>query len=226
MDSAKPDDELTPAGATSPHKGWYSRGYLPHIDQPGLIQAITFRLADSLPRVKREELADKRYPPQVVRARMQALIDQGMGTCVLRDPRAADAVEESLFYHDGTDYHLLAWVVMPNHVHVLVETLHGIPLPRIVRQWKTYTARTINAAFGRSGPLWQSDYYDRFIRDQRHLGRATIYIHANPVMARLVEEPAQWPHSSARFVEALGATYHVPYEHDEGSEGDSDPGPI
>jgi len=204
----------------SPHKGWYSRGYLPHIDQPGLIQAITFRLADSLPRAKRDELEARNEAPDAARARLHAALDRGLGSCVLWDARAASAVEESLLYHDGEHYHLLAWVVMPNHVHVLVETLYGIPLPRIVRQWKTYTARTINAIYGRSGPLWQSDYYDRFIRDQRHLGRATLYIHANPVMAGLVDEPALWPHSSARFVEALDATYHVPYEQSAGSAGD------
>jgi REP element-mobilizing transposase RayT len=222
MDSMSLGEDGHEVEGVSPHKGWYSRGYLPHIDQPGLIQAITFRLADSLPRAKQDELKARDEAPDAARARLQAALDRGLGSCVLRDARAASAVEELLLYHDGEHYHLLARVVMPNHVHVLAETIHGVPLPRIVRQWKTYTARIINAIYGRSGPLWQSDYYDRFIRDQRHLGRATLYIHANPVIAGLVDDPAMWPHSSARFVEALEATYHVPYEQSDGSEADCD----
>ena len=75
----------------SPHKGWYSRGYLPHIDQPGLIQAITFRLADSLPRAKRDELEARNEAPDAARARLHAALDRGLGSCVLWDARAASA---------------------------------------------------------------------------------------------------------------------------------------
>ena len=90
------------------HKGWYSRGYLPHWDQPGVVQAVTFHLADSLPlhllnpgRVPEDEQAAQR-------ARVQHVLDSGWGGCVLADPRVAAVVEDSLLFGDGSRYVLLA----------------------------------------------------------------------------------------------------------------------
>ncbi len=197
---------------TATPKGWYSRHYLPHFDQPGLVQAITFRLADSLPRAlvtSRERLgaalADNR-------AHMHALLDRSLGSCALWDPRCAQLVEDALLYHDSERYRLLAWVVMPNHVHVLIETLPPVSLHRIVATWKSYTARRINELLERSGPFWQSDYYDRYIRDEDHLARAVAYVHNNPVAAGLVARPVDWQWSSVRRLVGLDATFHEPYE--------------
>ena len=110
-------------GGPSAHRGWHSRGYLPHLDEPGRIQAITFRLADSLPRRLIESWADElaRMPPNQARTeqakRVADALDSGLGACWLRQPELADIVETALMYFDGVRYHLLAWCVTPNHVH-------------------------------------------------------------------------------------------------------------
>ena len=195
------------------HKGWYSRGYLPHRDEAGVVQAITFHLADSLPLSLLGSAQESKGEGSAQRARVQRLLDQGWGGCVLSDPRAATIVEDALLYGDGHKYSLLAWVVMPNHVHVLFELVEAGSLPRIVQAWKGLTAKRINAALARTGTLWYRDYCDRYIRDERHLGNATLYVHRNPVRAGLVERAEDWRFGSARLVEALGATYHVPYAH-------------
>ena len=84
---------------------------------------------------------------------------------------------------------------MPNHVHVLIEVMPGHPLLRIVHAWKSYTAKAISRIVGKRA-IWQPDYWDRAIRDERHYGRAIAYIEENPVRAGLVEAAARWPWSS------------------------------
>lgn len=173
------------------HRGWHSRGYLPHLDNPGLVQSITFRLADSLPAG-----AARRTAPQAVRRReVEAALDAGYGHYALKAPGAAKVVEDALLHFDGIRYRLLAWTVMPNHVHVLIETLPGYPVPALVHSWKSYTAHRIRPGRGR---FWQPDYWDRFIRDDAHLATAIRYIEANPVTAGLCMASADWPFGSAR----------------------------
>ena len=86
---------------------------------------------------------------------------------------------------------------MPNHVHVLIATIEGMRLGDIVRCWKTYSARLINEACGRDGPLWEEDYHDRYIRDEDHLHSARAYIRNNPVKAGLCKRAEDWPWGSA-----------------------------
>ena len=132
------------------------------------------------------------------RTKMEAYLDRGLGKCELRDPRAAAAVEENWLHRDGQDYRLLAWVVMPNHVHLLVEIWQK-PMAELLQGWKGYTARRINRVLGRRGKLWQDDYWDRYIRDEAHYRKVVRYIELNPVKAGLAKTPEQWPFSSARF---------------------------
>ena len=87
---------------------------------------------------------------------------------------------------------------MPNHVHVLIEPAR-MPLPDIVQGWKSVTARQANRLLRRQGAFWMRDYYDRYIRDARHLYLARRYIWLNPVTAGLCREPADWKWSSARL---------------------------
>ena len=102
---------------------------------------------------------------------------------------------------DGSRYRLLAWCVMPNHVHVLIEPVET--LPKIVQSWKSYTGRWAlahNAELGLGVPggrFWMRDYWDRYIRDQRHLDAVVAYIHRNPVIAGLCDRPEEWMWSSA-----------------------------
>ncbi|HEY1121122.1 MAG TPA: transposase [Haloferula sp.] len=185
------------------HKGWHSRGYLPHLDAPGEIQALTFRLKDAVPEKVidrwRSELA---HDPDSSRERkLRVLIsryeDAGHGSCLLRQDAHARTVQESLFHADGLRYRLLEWCVMPNHVHVLIQPVEGMPLGQIVRTWKTYSAKMMNAAEGTSGSVWAEDYHDRYIRDLDHLLNARLYIRNNPMKAGLCEAPEAWRWSSA-----------------------------
>ena len=184
-----------------PSKGWHSRGYLPHLDVPGLLQVITFHLADSMPReTLRRLMAETEKRDIERRRRLEELLDAGHGACWLRRPAIGATVEQALLSGDGERYRLLAWVVMPNHVHLVIETFQDAPLASVVKGWKGATAHTANALLGRSGAFWEREYYDRYIRDDAHLAAAVRYIHRNPVKAGLVQRPEDWPFSSARFL--------------------------
>ena len=95
-------------------------------------------------------------------------------------------------------YQLHAWVIMPNHVHVIFEP--QIAMPRIMRWLKGRTARVANRILGRTGaPFWQDESYDHWIRSANELQDVIAYVESNPLKAGLVEATEQWPWSSARF---------------------------
>lgn len=169
------------------------------------MQFITFRLADSLPeevlsRLIQEEIDDVSRHKQI-----EQLLDAGHGACWLEHPSVADIVENALLHGDGARYRLLAWCVMPNHIHALIETNSAYPVSKIVQGWKSYTARLINKHLERSGSVWMRDYFDRYIRDDHHLAAVIAYIHNNPVKAGLVSREQDWLHSSARTGAPIGA---------------------
>ena len=182
---------------------WRSRGYLPHFDQPGGVQAVTFRLVDSLPRefldrCERELAAFPAKERQTEREkRLAAMLDRGAGECHLRDPRVAETVEDALLYFDVERYRLLCWCVMPNHVHTMIEILPGHPLEKVLHSWKSFTSKEANRILNREGSFWQREYHDRFIRDGDHFRWACFYIEGNPVKAGLVKEAEEWRWSSA-----------------------------
>jgi len=176
-------------------KGWHSRGYLPHFDSAETIQFVTFRLADSLPRHVIEGL---RLPEESLQAFDQEL-DAGRGACWLRKPEIASLVEEALLQSDGDRYRLLAWCLMPNHVHVVIEMGGNVSLSIILKSWKSFAARRANAELGRSGSFWHADYFDRYMRSEDHLNRTIEYVEQNPVKAGLARMAADWAWSSARF---------------------------
>jgi REP element-mobilizing transposase RayT len=187
-------------------KGWYTRGYLPHFDKPGTIQMITFRLGDAMPASLRSEweaflsIQEEREK----RIKLEAYLDLGRGECVLRRPSVAKMLEETLLRFNEQRYRMCAWVVMPNHVHALVE-LWDIPMGALLKAWKGASARAINQELGRAGELWQREYWDRYIRDADHYAKARHYIEWNPVKAGLVCEPQNWPHGSASRIADLPA---------------------
>jgi len=223
---------------------------------------VTFHLADSLPKEVLARIAGEvaalPEEEQAVeqRKRAEAWVDAGHGSCVLRVPVVARKVEEALLFFDGERYRMIAWVVMPNHVHALFEPVNGWTVAKIVASWKKFTARVIcgyrreggeeianreigvprvkrktadrgmgvprggeeeeadrgmggsfpgnaNLLIGRAGNadrVWHREFWDRYIRDERHLALAVAYIHGNPVKAGLVEQPEEWPWGSARRV--------------------------
>ena len=178
--------------------------HLPHWRQDGATYFVTFRLCDSLPQEKLRELAvcrsewDRLHPrphndgalqqlSREVMQRIEAWLDQGMGSCVLRDSAAAAEVASAMRYFDGSRYELACHVVMSNHVHAIVRPLvdDDDPLEIVLKSWKGYTARQINQRLGRRGQLWQREGFDRIIRDEEHLYRCIQYIGSNPVKAGL-----------------------------------------
>jgi putative DNA methylase len=194
---------LPDSSATDRHRGWYTRGYLPHFDAPGAVQSVTYRLADALPAevLMRMEHDLAALPPDHratdLRRRIDAYLDAGHGCCLLQDARCARVVIAAWRHFDGVRYDLGPWVVMPNHVHCMVRIHPGHPLPDIVRGWKHFTAVAINRLLGLRGRLWQPDFWDRCIRDQDHAERAAAYILDNPVRAGLAPGRHAWPWSSA-----------------------------
>jgi REP element-mobilizing transposase RayT len=191
------------------HKFWHSRGYLPHCDTPGLLQSITYRLSDSLPDAVLNRLLHEECDEVNLIKRIEKYLDAGHGECWLRQPAAAKIVEDALLHGDGQRYRLLSWCVMPNHVHVLIETHSDYAIPKIVQGWKSYTAKRINQLLGRTGTVWMRDYFDRYIRDDQHLNAVIAYIHSNPIKAGLVLRSQDWLHSSARLAELNTGTAGV-----------------
>ena len=202
--------------------GWHERGYLPHCDFSGLVQFVTFRLADSMPASRRgewehllaiEDLREKRI-------KLEEYLDRGAGECHLRDPRIAKLCEEALRFFHGERYELLAWCVMANHVHVLVH-LWQTPLVKMVQSWKRHVATQAEAYLAeRRSPTrrvlaedtnaparraalqtlrWEREYWDTFMRNEAQEKTAVRYIENNPVKAKLCRAPAEWLFSSARF---------------------------
>jgi putative DNA methylase len=181
---------------------WHSRGYIPHWEAGEIPQAITFRLADSLPAavLKRWEVELAQLPEDEAvakrRARIERVLDSGHGDAALHDPAISLFVENALLHFDAVRYHLHAWVIMPNHVHVIITAIGNHTISAIVHSWKSFTANKANALLGRRGAFWAKEYFDRAIRDDRHYANALGYFAMNPVKAGLCKEPQEWRFSS------------------------------
>ena len=111
--------------------------------------------------------------------------DNGYGACYLKDERIARLVIDALKKNDEILYLLHCWCVMPNHVHVLIELLGESRVVDIVQQWRSYTAHEANKLLNRKGVFWMKDYYDRYIRDEKHYQDVRRYIDRNPTKAGL-----------------------------------------
>ena len=180
--------------------GWHERGYLPHCDYPGLVQFVTFRLSDSMPCSRRHEwehllfIEDSRER----RSRLEEYLDRGMGECLLRDERLARVVEASVLYGHEQQYEILAWCLMPNHVHVLVHVWRT-PLAKLLQSWKSFSAGRVNELMTRTGAFWEPEYWDTFMRDDEQERKAIRYIENNPLKAKFCRLAVDWKFSSARF---------------------------
>ncbi len=196
------------AEAKRGYRGWQERGYLPHRDEPGLVQFISFHLADSYPTALRAEWemllqveADLERHRQ-----LEAYLDKGRGACHLREPAIVGLVDAAFRFYHGKHYDLRAWVVMPNHVHALFKVT-ATPLGKIVKQFKEYTAREANKLLKRRGQFWAEDCWDTYMRDAEHELKTRRYIENNPVKASLAQTPKDWPWSSARFRDENGVLH-------------------
>lgn len=184
--------------------GWHQRGYLPHFDAPGVTQFVTFQLSDSFPVRRHPEFeAILKEEDVAKRKKLELWLDRGYGKCWLRKPTIAKLTQGVLRELDGNSYKLQAWVIMPNHVHLVVDVWE-VPLVKLIHYWKGKSSREANKLLGRRGPFWQEDYFDTLIRDGAHSKRAVRYTEQNPVKACLAKTPHDWQWSSAPHQDEYG----------------------
>ncbi|NOQ87988.1 MAG: transposase [Gammaproteobacteria bacterium] len=91
----------------------------------------------------------------------------------------------------------LSWVVMPDHLHWLIQLNDKYDLPAVVKRFKAMSALSINQHLNRTGQVWQKAYYDRSLRQEDDVKQVSRYIVANPLRAGLVENIGDYPHWDA-----------------------------
>ena len=189
-------------------------GDLPHWEQPGATYFITFRTADSMPRTvverwrrerddwltrqsgiaadlpwhkKLKMLEDERQHQfnRLFRHKFEQQLDRGMGECPFVDAELARIIADSLTHFDGERYHLGDFIVMPNHVHVLVCLFPEFRLLKQCYSWKHYMATEVNKIRGGDGPLWQTESFDHLVREPGQFRKFQRYVGENPVKAGL-----------------------------------------
>ena len=175
---------------------------LPHWEQPGATYFITFRTADSLPQEHVRSLKEQRelwlklhpfpwsitdYQDYVAHlfSSLDNLLDNGYGSCALRQPEVSKILVDSLLHFDGIRYHLDDFVVMPTHVHILALLKPGYSLRQILHSWKSFTAGEINRHLGTKGTFWLDESFDRIVRNWEDLEHYRAYIRNNPTKAGL-----------------------------------------
>lgn len=180
------------------------RDKLPHVRQENVAYFVTFRLSDSLPAERGAEL--RRQRDQWIKAnplphteeqrdkyrgiwtaRIERLLDAGYGACVLRDPDCREILEASLRHDDAVRYQLGEFVIMPNHVHLLVHVPGGQELGDIVKAWKSISARGIGRRLRKPGSYWMDEYFDHGVRSAESLEKFVQYIRKNPSNLRAGE---------------------------------------
>ena len=206
----------------------YDHGILPQGRQTGCTYFVTFRLADSIPRKVLEEIeherrlwlrargidpddlnwkqrlsrlpiVDQRLYERLVGKLVNKSLDECHGTCVLRDPSLGSKVAESLVHFHEIRIFTGDFVVVPNHVHVLLTPCNGYELEDVLHSIKSFTANEINRALNKNGALWQRESYDHIVRDLEQLHAYKDYIAANPSKARL--RSGEFVHSQAEYRE-------------------------
>ena len=180
---------------------------LPHWEQPGATYFLTFHLADSLPAGRLAEWREERerwlrwnpqpWTPAQEReyherfsGAIERWLDEGHGACLLRRADVRAAVAEVLTKFDRDRYWQHAWVLMPNHAHLLFSMKKGVELPGLLKAWKGASSRAAGIVLERrmtGDAFWQKDYFDRLVRDAEHFGNCVRYIRRNPMKANLRE---------------------------------------
>ena len=208
----------------------FYRRNLPHIQPTGATFFITTRLHGSLPSeviLRLRDETERRL--QIIEAtadpadkaellyrvekryfgRFDDLLDAAAeGPDWLRDPRIAGIVCDVLHNRDTITYDLIAYCVMPNHLHVVFTPLlrdadNYHSLSRIMHVMKGYTAYEANDLLVRKGTFWQGESYDHFVRDAAELQRIVYYVIWNPVKAGLVAEWTDWPWTYWKYASAM-----------------------
>jgi len=170
---------------------------LPHWHQSGKVQFVTFRLADSLPQeklaeweAKKKEWYDAHPKPwdsktteeynNVFGEIVGKWLDAGYGRCILQYEDVRRVVVDALLFYHNKRYVLHSFVVMPNHVHVLVAPIGEDTVMKSIGGVKQHSSKVINKLLGRSGDVWQRLVFDRLVRSWKDYERYVNYIIANP----------------------------------------------
>jgi len=206
--------------STLEKKPYYKRT-LPHFQDEGMTYFITFRLAFTLPenvlqkiRVKRlefnqifdklthEEKIDmqKEYFYQNIISFDELVEKYQNQTDWIKIPEISDIIQCSLFYHDGKKYDLVAFTLMPNHVHLILTPLKNInqtdySISGIMHSIKSYSAKKCNQILKQEGQFWYHENFEHTIRDNNDMQRCLDYVINNPVKAGLVEEWTDWKYT-------------------------------
>ena len=170
---------------------------LPHWNQGDCVQFVTFRLADSLPQTKLDEYGSKKeqwlaehpkpwnadtkkeYEEKIGNV-VDKWIDAGYGECILKDERVRNVVANAILHFNGERYDIHAFVIMPNHVHVLLSTRGDNLVQDIVGSWKKFSAHEINKMLNRQGAVWERESFDHMVRDADSYQAKLSYIVNNP----------------------------------------------
>ncbi len=184
-----------------------TRRNLPHWQQDDSYYFLTWRLADSLPASKLNELREKKSAWQQANPapldaerekefhalfsdKIEEWLDASEGSCILKDHALRKIVDDALHHFDGERYDLIASAVMPNHVHVIVRLFTGENLSDVLHSWKSFSAKQLNRVTGSTGTVWQDESFDRIVRSVAHLETLISYVEENPKKARLREGEA------------------------------------
>ena len=193
-----------------PHPTAATHRHLPHWHTHGAIYWVTFRLADALPHAKLQQLAAAKeewlhcHPEPWTPAQktefdaafsssIEAWLDAGQGSCHLRKPDIREIVSQSLLRFDGDRVNVHAAIIMPNHVHALLQPIDNHTLSALLKGIKGASARLANQALARSGAFWQDESYDHIVRDENEYQRLLTYIRENPTSAPLAPDQ-YWLH--------------------------------
>ena len=172
------------------------KGNLPHWRQDGATYFVTFRLVDSVPqeklrrwRTERKRWLELHPAPHDADAqrefnrlftqRFLKWLDAGYGECVLARPDVRELVADALRHFDGQRYRLGDWVIMPNHVHMLISPIDDRKLSIILQGLKSFTGHGINRLLNRQGSIWQKESFDHIVRDGESFVRFAHYIQDN-----------------------------------------------
>lgn len=201
--------------------------YLPHWSRMGAIYAMNFRLSDSLPTALLESWRDeldvlttamrnrRLTNPEKERLRylqqehIEQYLDNGYGSCWLRNESIASLVADAFRHFEGKRYRLFAWCIMPNHVHVVMQPHAPWSLSSITHSWKSFTALNANKHLKRSGAFWQEESYDHLIRDEEDLFHAIRYTWNNPDAATLQQWQWRWRMDDGEVEKLLDTWDHL-----------------
>jgi len=191
-----------------------SKRNLPHIDMPGVLTFVTFRLIDSMPKqvvarwhneieewLQEHELTGRSVDELMAsnhilqqtkdelrrfkNRRWHGHLDDCHGACILKDPKLRELVSDSLLHFNGERCDVERFVIMPNHVHVLIQMRSEHLLRKHFREVQRYSAREINRHLNQSGRIWQGEPFDHLVRNESQFEYLQKYINDNPVKAGL-----------------------------------------